>query len=50
MVATKFEDNDTKKRVERTRLICPYPQIAQWNRKSSSDDHKSFTCVTPPQE
>ena len=48
MIATKFENNnDTKSRVERTRLICPYPQIAKWDKKGSSDDHKSFSCVAP---
>ena len=49
MVATKFEDNDLKKPVERTRPICPYPQIAKWDRKGSTDDYKSFSCVKPVQ-
>jgi len=33
--------------VDRTRPICPYPTIAHWNGKGSSDDAKNFTCVEP---
>ena len=50
IVATKFENDDPKKAVVRTRPICPYPRVAKWDGKGSTDDHKSFTCVTPPQE
>lgn len=31
--------------VDRTRPLCPYPQIARWNGTGSSDDAKQFTCV-----
>ncbi len=50
MIATKFEDDNVKKRAIRTRPVCPYPQVAKWDGKGSTDDHKSFSCVTPPQE
>ena len=33
--------------VDRTRPICPYPKIAHWNGKGSSDDAKNFTSLEP---
>ncbi len=32
---------------DRTRPLCPYPQVAHWNGTGSSDDAKQFTCVVP---
>ena len=37
-------------KITRTRPVCPYLKVAQWDGKGSADDHKSFACVTPPQE
>ena len=34
----------TDDRVDLTRPICPYPKIARWNGKGSSDDAKNFPC------
>jgi len=34
--------------VERTRPLCPYPQVARWSGRGSTDDAKNFTCVNPP--
>lgn len=31
--------------VDRTRPICPYPKIAHWNRRGSSDDARNFNCM-----
>ncbi len=33
--------------IDRTRPLCPYPQIAKWNGKGSMDDAASFSCVSP---
>jgi feruloyl esterase len=37
----------TDARVDRTRPICPYPKIARWKGKGSSDDARNFTCTQP---
>ena len=34
-------------KIDRTRPLCPYPQIAKWNGKASIDDAASFACVSP---
>ncbi len=47
IIATKFINDDAKQGVARTRPVCPYPKVAKWGGKGSTDDHKSFTCVTP---
>jgi feruloyl esterase len=31
-------------KADRTRPLCPYPQVAVYNGKGSSDDAKSFSC------
>ena len=31
--------------VDRTRPLCPYPQVARWNGTGSTDDAKQFACV-----
>jgi feruloyl esterase len=30
---------------ERTRPLCPYPQVAKWNGTGSIDDAANFSCV-----
>jgi feruloyl esterase len=35
--------------VDRTRPLCPYPQVARYVGKGSVDDAANFTCVTPGQ-
>ncbi len=32
-------------KVDRTRPLCPYPQIAKWNGSGSSDDAAQFVCT-----
>ncbi|MBV9038591.1 MAG: tannase/feruloyl esterase family alpha/beta hydrolase [Acidobacteriaceae bacterium] len=34
--------------VDRTRPLCPYPQVARWKGSGSTDDAASFTCVVEP--
>ena len=31
--------------VTRTRPLCPYPQVARWNGKGSTDDAVNFSCT-----
>ena len=33
--------------VDRTRPLCPYPEIARWNGTGSTDDAANFVCVRP---
>jgi hypothetical protein len=43
IIASKIE----KGAVTRTRPLCPWPAIAKWNGKGSTDDAGSFSCVAP---
>jgi feruloyl esterase len=43
MIASKVANNVT----ERTRPLCPYPQIARWKGTGSTDDAANFVCVDP---
>ncbi len=31
--------------VDRTRPLCPYPQIARWKGSGSTDDASNFECA-----
>jgi feruloyl esterase len=33
--------------VERTRPLCPYPQVATYKGSGSTNDAANFTCATP---
>ncbi len=33
---------------DRTRPLCPYPQIAKWKGAGSTDDAANFVCAPPP--
>tara|TARA_B100001123_G_scaffold431930_1_gene554119 strand:- start:10035 stop:11660 length:1626 start_codon:yes stop_codon:yes gene_type:complete len=43
MVASKLENGE----VVRSRPLCPYPQVAEWNGVGSTNEASSFTCVMP---
>ena len=43
IVASKLEDGE----VVRSRPLCPYPQVAQWDGVGDTDEASSFACVTP---
>jgi feruloyl esterase len=45
LIATKYVDNNPSKRVERTRPICPYPEIAKWDEKGEKSNASSFQCT-----
>jgi feruloyl esterase len=33
--------------VDRTRPLCPYPQVARYKGSGSTDDAANFTCKAP---
>jgi feruloyl esterase len=35
----------TDGRVDRTRPLCPFPQVARYKGQGSTDDAESFSCV-----
>lgn len=45
IIATKYKGANPASGVERTRPLCPYPQVAQWKGSGSTDDAANFTCV-----
>ena len=45
ITATKFANDDPSQAVLRTRPICPYPQVAEYNGTGSTDDAANFTCA-----
>jgi hypothetical protein len=47
IIATKFVDDDPAKGVQITRPLCPYPQIAKFNRTGDTNDAANFTCQAP---
>jgi len=44
IIATKY---GAARKVEMTRPICPYPQIAKYNGNGDPNDSASFTCAAP---
>ena len=45
IIATKYKGLNPSTGVERTRPLCPYPQVAQYKGTGSTDDAANFTCV-----
>ncbi len=47
-IATKYVDDAAATRtVRRTRLLCPYPQVARYDGTGNPDDAASFACAGP---
>ena len=46
--ATLLASHSTGGKVDRTRPLCPYPQVARYKGTGSIDEAESFTCVQPP--
>jgi Tannase and feruloyl esterase len=40
----------THGRVDMTRPLCPYPQVARWKRYGGTNDAANFVCVSPDAE
>ena len=48
VIATRFKtDGNPASGVERTRPLCPYPQVAQYSGSGSTDDAANFRCAQP---
>lgn len=47
IIATKYFLDEPSRGVERTRPLCPYPQVARYTGSGSIDDAANFTCVNP---
>ncbi|HVT35192.1 MAG TPA: tannase/feruloyl esterase family alpha/beta hydrolase [Nevskiaceae bacterium] len=53
IIAGKYDRDITpllapeKASLQRTRPLCPYPQVARWSGHGSSDDAANFSCVAP---
>ena len=43
IVASRMRDGE----VDRTRPLCPYPEVARWTGEGSTDDAANFECATP---
>ena len=39
--------HSTNGKVDRTRPLCPYPQVAKYKGSGSIDDAANFSCVAP---
>jgi feruloyl esterase len=39
--------HETDGKVDRTRPLCPYPQVAKYKGSGSTDDAANFVCVRP---
>ena len=44
IVASRVRDGA----VDRTRPLCPYPEVARWNGRGSTDEAENFACVPQP--
>jgi feruloyl esterase len=47
IVAVKYVNNNPADGVERTRPLCPYPQVAAYKGRGSTDDAANFVCRNP---
>jgi hypothetical protein len=47
IVAAKMPDQNPGGSAERTRPLCPYPQVAKYKGSGSMDDAANFACAAP---
>jgi feruloyl esterase len=47
IVAVKYVNNDPAQGIVRTRPLCPYPQVAVYTGRGSTDEADSFRCRDP---
>ena len=45
IIAAKYVNDDPASGVARTRPLCPYPQVARWKERGSTDEAKNFECI-----
>jgi pimeloyl-ACP methyl ester carboxylesterase len=48
LVASKYEADDPAQPLQRTRPLCPYPNVARHRGSGSTDDAANFTCGAAP--
>ena len=44
IIATHYKTGNPASGPDRTRPLCPYPQVAHWNGKGSADEAANFVC------
>lgn len=44
LLATKYVGQGSQRSASRTRPLCPYPKIARYSGKGSTDDARNFSC------
>jgi feruloyl esterase len=47
IVATKYQDDDPRRRVVRTHPLCPFPQTAWYKGVGNTNDANNFACRSP---
>ena len=47
IIATKYQTQDPRSAVVRTRPLCPWPQVAKYKGTGSTDDAANFACAKP---
>ncbi|MBV8570429.1 MAG: tannase/feruloyl esterase family alpha/beta hydrolase [Acidobacteriaceae bacterium] len=47
IIATKYENDDPKGKVEMTRPLCPFPQQAKYRGSGDPNDYSNFSCAAP---
>jgi feruloyl esterase len=45
LVAIKFTDDDPAKAIVRSRPLCPYPQVAEWDGAGDRNRADGYRCV-----
>jgi feruloyl esterase len=45
VIATKFVNDDPTQGIAMQRPLCPYPQVARWTGRGSTNDAANFRCV-----
>lgn len=47
LIATKFVNDDPAQGVQRSRPLCPWPQVATYTGRGDTNQAASFTCARP---
>lgn len=47
IIATKYENDNSKGKVDMTRPLCPYPQEIKYHGSGDTNDYTNFSCVAP---
>jgi feruloyl esterase len=47
ILARKYQDDNPSKRIEMTRPLCPYPQVAKWSGKGPASEAQNWSCQAP---